>query len=216
MKLNKIDSSTCTWIPIKLNQYWYKYYFKKYEKFKFLMKKFYSKWKTCGIILLGMINKGYNLCYLYMDQTHVRKSDTLRKIVYDEFRMFFDGLHPFRTKLKDLFNGYVEARSCSYRLAAYDWTMIWNNFMVSQSSTPRTSFQSVSKSFEMKRYSIIYELEYCRVQHLLDPRHITKNLCKSLIKHLIWHKNFARERNDWKYQIAKKYYRIFIKMKAPN
>ena len=47
--------------------------------------------------MLGMSTKGYNVCFICMHQIYARYSYPLKKIVYDEFRMFLDELHPFRT-----------------------------------------------------------------------------------------------------------------------
>jgi hypothetical protein len=76
-----------------------------------------------------MVTKGYNACYLCMDQIHARHSVPLHKIVFDEFRRYLDELHPFRTELKDLFNGYIEQRPCLIRMTAKDWISRWNGFI---------------------------------------------------------------------------------------
>jgi hypothetical protein len=53
----------------------------------------------------------------------------------------------------------------------------------------------------MTRKSILYQLEYWTklpIQHLLDPMHISKNVCKSLLEHLSGVRNISKERSDLK------------------
>jgi len=124
----------------------------------------------------------------------------LHKIVFDEFCMFLDEFHPFRTELKDLFNGYVEQRSCHIRMTANDWIARWNDYIDSQVPRPIQS-RSMSNPLGMTRKSIFYQLEYWTklpIQHLLDPMHISKNVCKSLLEHLTGVRNISKERNDLK------------------
>jgi hypothetical protein len=152
--------------------------------------------------MLGMSTKGYNVCFICMQQIHARYSVPLKKIVYDEFRMFLDELHPFRTELKNYFNGYVERRPCPTRMTTYDWAHTWNNYLASQSSTPHISYESVNQPLGMTKLNIFHELDYWTklpVPHLLDPMHIFKNVTKSLIEHVVTKtKNIDKEREDLK------------------
>jgi len=59
----------------------------------------------------------------------------------------------------------------------------------------------------MTKKSIFYQLEYktkLPIQHLLDPMHISKNVCKSLLEHLTRVRNISKERNDLKDSNTKK------------
>ena len=64
-----------------------------------------------------------------------------------------------------------------------------------------TSRANINFPPDMTRHSAFHKLSYWRslcLQHCLDPMHIFKNVCKSLISHLVGEKNNVASRRDLK------------------
>ena len=77
-----------------------------------------------------------------------------------------------------------------------DWYDKWTTSM-----TYMTRILRININFtpDMTRLCALYELSNLRslsLQHYLDPMHIFKNVCKSLISHLVEEKNNVAARKD--------------------
>lgn len=129
---------------------------------------------------VGLQVQGKAACPICWLQLKCRYSCHLHKTVYAEFRQFLPLGHPFREELKHFFNGIAELDEPPFRCGAADWKIIWEN----ENNTTNGIFVPPPG---MKRLSIFHELEYwhvLKINHLLDPMHIFKNVCKSLLTHL--------------------------------
>jgi len=76
------------------------------------------------------------------------------------------------------------------------WHNKWTMYMANITKTSRANINFLS---DMIRLFIFYELFYWRslsLQHCLDPMHMLKNVCKSLMTHLVGEKNNVAARRD--------------------
>ena len=116
--------------------------------------------------------------------------------MYDEFRQFLPEDHPFRDELKHLFNNVCERDPPPPRHTLADWYNKWITLQAFGAGTSRTNINCPPG---MTRLSAFHELPYWRslpLQHCLDPMHIFKNICKSLISHLVGEKDNIAARRD--------------------
>ncbi len=135
---------------------------------------------------VGFQTKGYHACFLCVDDLGVRYSPNLRKVVYTTFRKLLPLHHPFHTTLKIFFNGANEKSPRPTQCTTQEWMDLWNT-------------TSANHPEGMKRFSCFYDLKYWvhnTIHHLLDPVHIVKNVCHSLISHLLGEKESAKAWTD--------------------
>jgi hypothetical protein len=124
----------------------------------------------------GLKTKGQHACPWCMEQLDARWLTTLGKIIYGHYRRELPSNHPFRTSLRMYFDYTMERRSPCRRCTTYDWMNLWVT-IVDNLHTPRVNMLLALNS----------KLEYWKelpIHHLLDPMHIMKNVCHSLLLHL--------------------------------
>ena len=103
-------------------------------------------------------------------------------------------------ELKHFFNGIAEVDEPPFRCGAADSKIIWEN----ENNTTNGIFVTPPG---VNRLSIFYELEYwmvLKINHLLDPMHIFKNISKSLLIHLCEDLDTVSSREDLKLSNTKK------------
>ncbi len=126
--------------------------------------------------------KGYQACFLCVDDLGVRYSPNLRKVVYTTFNKLLPLHHPFHTTLKIFFNGINEKSPRPMQCRTQKWMDLWNA-------------TSANHPEGMKRFACFYDLKYWlhnTIHHLSDPVHIMKNVCHSLISHLLGEKESTK------------------------
>jgi hypothetical protein len=134
----------------------------------------------------GLKTKGHYACPWCMEQLDAQWSTTLKKMIYGHYRRELPSDHPFRSSLKMYFDNTEERRPPCRRCTAYDWMNLWV-MTVDSLHAPG-----------MNRLSAL-KLEYWKelpIQHLLDPTHIMKNVCHSLLLHLQGAKDTNSGRDD--------------------
>lgn len=156
---------------------------------------------TC-FISIGLGTKGYHACPLCGDMLHSKRSKHLNKNIYLGYRRWLPLDHEMREKLMRAFDGRIETRSCPNRMTPLDWYEKW----IQKDSTNVASHEddegSYARTLHLKgELPIWYSLPYwkdLKINHLLDPMHIFKNVAASLWRHLMGLKDSEATRKDLK------------------
>ncbi|MCO5563467.1 hypothetical protein L7F22_017109 [Adiantum nelumboides] len=125
----------------------------------------------------GLVTSGYHACAICGPGLNARYSFALKKMIYQGRRAYLSEAHPGR-------EGFLEHRPL--HMTAKDWQLM-----------KQRHHEGLPPG--MKRFSILYELPYwtsLRINHLLDPMHIFKNVGSLLWDHITGRKDSHGARTD--------------------
>ena len=137
-------------------------------------------WWKIGI---GLSTSGYLACPLCGPSLVSSRPALLNKVIYENHHRFLPCDHPL---FKPSSRGIPP-----HPMSIGDWEVYWNGVMENKGEPPKG----------ISRYSIFFRLPYWRhlkVNHLLDPMHIFKNVASNIWDHLIGARDSLRAREDLK------------------
>lgn len=130
---------------------------------------------------IGLSTSGYLACPICGPSLVSSRPTMLRKVIYENHHRFLPYEHP----------QFVPS-SCGvppHPMTQGDWEVYWNGAMDTNGEPPKG----------ISRYSIFFCLpywKYLKINHLLDPMHIFKNVASNIWDHLIGARDSLRVRED--------------------